>query len=131
TDTPIAESEHAQHRRKPRPRSAAVGTNPTAATAARKGRLNGSESVHDKLERSPAPQTGSGAPRFGGEPHEPRTPTASQHQARAANQPTRTTRRRFRRGDRAATWLVAAYCASSDHRTAQSRSRGDAEQGCQ
>jgi len=55
TDTPIAESEHAQHRRKPRPRSAAVGTNRTAATAARKGRLNGSKSVPDKLEQGPAP----------------------------------------------------------------------------
>src|SRR5215470_2965838 len=43
TNTPIAESEHAQHRRQPRPRSAAVGTKPTVATApaARKARLNG------------------------------------------------------------------------------------------
>src|SRR5215467_6889617 len=50
-NTPIAESEHAQPRRKPWPRPAAVGTNPTAATApaARKRRLNGSESIHDKL----------------------------------------------------------------------------------
>jgi len=57
TNTPIAGSEHAQHRRKPRPRSAAVGTKPTVATApaARKARLNGSESVHDKLELGPAP----------------------------------------------------------------------------
>ena len=38
-----------------RPRSAAVGSNLTAATAGRKGRLNGSESVHDKLEQGAAP----------------------------------------------------------------------------
>jgi hypothetical protein len=57
TNTPIAESEHAQHRRKPRPRSAAVGTNPTVATtpAARKARLNGSRMVHKKLEEARAP----------------------------------------------------------------------------
>jgi hypothetical protein len=57
TNTPIAGSEHAQHRRKPRPRSAAVGTKPTVATApaARKARLNGGGMVHDKLEEARVP----------------------------------------------------------------------------
>ena len=56
TNQPTAETERQPQTRNPRARrSAAVGTNPTAATAARKGRLNGSESVHDKLEQGPAP----------------------------------------------------------------------------
>ena len=57
TNQPAAETDRQPQTRNPRarPRSAAVGTNPTAATAARKGRLNGSESVHDKLEQGPAP----------------------------------------------------------------------------
>ena len=57
TNQPAAETERQPQTRNPRarPRSAAVGTNPTAATVARKGRLNGSESVHDKLEQGPAP----------------------------------------------------------------------------
>jgi hypothetical protein len=57
TNQSTAETERQSQTRNPRarPRSAAVGTNPTAATAARKGRLNGSESVHDKLKQGPAP----------------------------------------------------------------------------
>jgi hypothetical protein len=53
TNQPAAETERQPQTRNPRarPRSAAVGTNPTAATAARKGRLNGSESVQNKLEQ--------------------------------------------------------------------------------
>ncbi len=57
TNRPAAETERQPQSRNPRarPRSAAVGTNPTAATAAavRKVRLNGSEDVHDKLEQGP------------------------------------------------------------------------------
>jgi len=57
TNQPAAETDRQPQTRNPRarPRSAAVGSNLTAATAGRKGRLNGSESVHDKLEQSPAP----------------------------------------------------------------------------
>ena len=57
TNQPAAETERQPQTRNPRarPRSAAVGSNLTAATAGRKGRLNGSESVHDKLEQGPAP----------------------------------------------------------------------------
>ena len=56
TNQPTAETERQPQTRNPRARrSAAVATNPTAATAARKGRLNGSESVHDKLEQGAAP----------------------------------------------------------------------------
>src|SRR5215470_8716911 len=50
TNQPAAETDRQPQTRNPqaRPRSAAVGSNLTAATApaARKGRLNGSESVH-------------------------------------------------------------------------------------
>ena len=56
TNQPAAETERQPQTCNPRarPRSA-VGTNPTVTTRARKGRLNGSERVHDKLEQGPAP----------------------------------------------------------------------------
>jgi hypothetical protein len=54
TNQPAAKTDRQPQTRNPRARlSVAVETNSTAATAARKGRLNGSESVHDKLDQGP------------------------------------------------------------------------------
>src|SRR5262249_43429959 len=59
TNQPAAETDRQPQTRNPRarPRSAAVGTNPTAATApaARRGRLNGSEKGHNRLEEGQGP----------------------------------------------------------------------------
>ena len=76
-------------------------------------------------------QAHSGARRFGDGRRERCRATTSQHQARAADRHARATRGRFGRGDRAAAWLAAAYRARGHYRPAQSRSRGDAKQGCQ
>jgi hypothetical protein len=133
TKSPVAHSVHEPRRgnQRARSRSAAARTDRSGATAAAlpKSNLNGSDGVHKPEQARSYP-----------EPIAERADAGTATVSRAEEPPASTKRAKLigllerpegaSVGNWAAAWLAASYRAGGHYRLAQSRSRGDAKQGC-